>query len=162
MYKKNLCVYEMLEKLGLILPPAPQAVGLYSPVKQSGNLLYVSGQGFIRDGKALIQGKAGSDVSLEQAQEAARGAALNMLSVLDKYTSDLNRIGSVVKLLGFIASAPGFNNQPKVLNAASQLFIDLFGEAGRAARSAVGVNELPLNLTVELEGIFELLGGCRI
>ncbi len=156
MDKKSPCIYETLKKLGLQLPPAPQAVGLYSPVKQSGNLLYVSGQGFIRDGEALVQGKAGSDVSLEQAQEAAREAALNMLSVLDRFIGDLNRIGSVVKLLGFVASAPGFNDQPKVLNGASQLFIDLFGEAGRAARSAVGVNELPLNLTVELEGIFEL------
>ncbi|WZL81124.1 RidA family protein [Vallitaleaceae bacterium 9-2] len=149
-------VYDNLKKLNLELPPVPPLGGIYTPVKQVGNLLYTSGQGATRDGVPYISGKAGADVTMEEAQEAAVGATLNMLSALHEYTGDLNRIKNVVKILGFVASAPGFSDQPKVMNAASQLLGDVFGEAGQHARSAIGTNELPGNLTVEIEAIFEV------
>ncbi|TCL70088.1 enamine deaminase RidA (YjgF/YER057c/UK114 family) [Hydrogenispora ethanolica] len=151
-----MCVYENLKKLQLELPAPPPLGGVYVPVKQVGNLLFTAGQGSTQNGVPVVAGKAGADVSIETAQNGARIAALNMLSILHQYTGDLNRIKNVVKILGFVASAPGFGDQPKVMNAASQLLVDLFGEAGRHARSAIGVNELPGNITVEIEGVFEL------
>ncbi len=149
-------VYENLKKLNLELPAPPPLGGVYVPVKQVWNLLFTAGQGSTQNGVPVVSGKAGTDVSIETAQNGAMVAALNMLSILHQYTGDLNRVKNVVKLLGFVASTPGFGNQPKVMNAASQLLVDLFGEAGRHARSAIGVNELPGNITVEIEGIFEL------
>ena len=149
-------IYENLKKMGIELPPPPPRGGIYVPVKQIGNLLFTAGQGCTLNGTPVVQGKAGADVTMEEAQKAARIAALNMLSILHDYTGDLNRIKNVVKILGFVASAPGFGNQPQVMNGASQLLVDVFGEAGQHARSAIGTNELPGNITVEIEGIFEL------
>ncbi len=151
-----MCVYENLKKLGIELPPSPPKGGVYVPVKKAGNLLFTAGQGCTLNGVPVVHGKAGADVTLEEAQKAARIAALNMLSILNDYTGDLNRIKNVVKILGFVASAPGFGNQPQVMNGASQLLVDVFGEAGQHARSAIGTNELPGNITVEIEGVFEL------
>jgi enamine deaminase RidA (YjgF/YER057c/UK114 family) len=149
-------VYENLKKMNLELPPQPPLGGVYVPVRQAGNLLFTAGQGSTRNGVPVVKGKAGAEVSIEEAQEGARIAALNMLSILHAYTGDLNRIKNVIKILAFVASTPGFGDQPKVVNAASQLLIDLFGESGKHARSAIGTNELPGNITVEIEGIFEL------
>lgn len=149
-------VYDNLKKMNIELPPLPPLGGIYTPVKRVGNLLYTSGQGATLDGKPYISGKACSDVTMEEAREAAKGAALNMLSALHEFTGDLNRIKNVVKILGFVSSAPGFSDQPKVMNAASQLLVDIFGEKGQHTRSAIGTNELPGNLTVEIEGIFEI------
>ena len=147
-------VYEKLKELGIELPQVPKAMGLYAPVKILGNMAYVSGQGPLKDGKVMCTGKVGRDVTIEQAQAAARQIAINTLAALNEYIGDLNKIKSVVKVLGFVASAEGFNDQPMVINAFSQIFLDVFGEDGRHARSAVGTNELPMNISVEIESIF--------
>lgn len=147
-------VYDQLMRLEIKLPAPPPIGGLYLPVKQVGSLLYVSGQVASLEGKPMYVGKVGAERTVEEAQLAARLCILNTLSVLENYLGDLNKIVSAVKLLGFVASAPNFNNQPQVINAGSQLLIDIFGEYGKHARSAVGVNELPGNYTVEIESIF--------
>ncbi|MFW5744783.1 MAG: RidA family protein [Spirochaetota bacterium] len=149
-------IYDRMKELGIELPEAPEAMGLYVPVKEAGGLLYTSGQGPVRGGGLAYLGKVGGARTLEEGQEAAKLCALNALAQAAKYLGDLGRITSVVKVLGFVASAPGFNDQPKVINGASQLFIDLFGDAGRHARSAIGVNELPGDITVEVEAILQI------
>jgi len=147
-------IYEKLKTLNIELSPVPKAMGLYAPVKIVGNMAYVSGQGPLKDGKVMCTGKVGRDVTIEQAQAAARQIAINTLAALHEYVGDLNKIKSVVKVLGFVASAEGFNDQPMVINAFSQVFLDVFGEDGRHARSAVGTNELPMNISVEIESAF--------
>ena len=149
-------IYGRLKELNIELPQAPKVMGLYVPVKIAGNMAFVSGQGPLVDGKLTCTGKVGKDVTVEQAQAAARQIAINTLAALHEYVGDLNKIKSVVKVLGFVASAEGFNEQPAVINAFSQVFIDVFGENGRHARSAVGTNELPSDISVEIESIFYL------
>ena len=148
-------VYENLKEHDIVLPEGLSAAGLYKPVNQAGNLLFVSGQGSIDHGKHLT-GRVGKDVSLEDAQYAARVCAINTLSALQAYLGDLNKIKRCVKILGFVAGTDDFTDQAKVINGASQVFIDAFGEEGRHARSAIGTNSLPLGLTVEVESIFEI------
>jgi len=145
-----------LEELKIELPAPPPKGGIYAPVKQVGNTLYVSGQGPTINGVPQITGQAGAERTVEEAQEAAKMCIYNMLSTLQAYVGDLNKIKGAVKLLAFVASAPGFNDQPKVINAGSQILVDVFGEEGYAARSAIGTNELPGGITVEIEGMFEL------
>jgi enamine deaminase RidA (YjgF/YER057c/UK114 family) len=147
-------VYERLKELSIELPQASKVMGLYVPVKIVGNMAYVSGQSPLLDGKLTCTGKVGKDVTIEQAQAAARQVAINTLAALHESIGDLNRVKTVVKVLGFVASAEGFNEQPTVINAFSQVFVDVFGENGRHARSAVGTNELPLGISVEIESIF--------
>ena len=147
-------IYGRLKELNIELPQSPKVMGLYVPVKIIGNMVYVSGQGPLAGGKFICTGKVGKDVSIEQAQAAAKQIAVNTLAALHEYIGDLNKIKAVVKVLGFVASAEGFNEQPAVINAFSQVFVDLFGENGRHARSAVGTNELPMNIPVEIESIF--------
>ena len=148
-------IYERMRELGVELPEAPPPVGLFLPARQVGSLLFASGQGsFYRDRR--VEGKVGADVTLEEAQLGARYCILNMLAALDAYLDDLNRIQRVVKLLAFVSSAPDFYQQPAVVNGASQLLIDLWGEEGRHARSAIAANTLPSNLSVEIEAIIEL------
>lgn len=149
-------VYAKLKALNLELPPPPPAGGIYKPVRQVGSLLYISGQGCTECGKPVYTGKVGADRTVEEGQAAARLCALNALSVLHAYLGDLNRIKSLVKLLGFVQSAPGFGEQPQVMNGASALLRELWGEDGVGARSAIGTNELPGNITVEVEFIFEI------
>ena len=149
-------IYKRLEVLDIKLTQTPKAMGLYVPVKVVGNMAYVSGQSPMADGKFTCTGKVGKDVTIEQAQEAARLIAINTLTLLHESIGDLNKVRNVVKVLGFVASAEGFNEQPTVINAFSQVFVDVFGENGRHARSAVGTNELPLNISVEIESIFEI------
>lgn len=149
-------VYDTLKQMNLELPEPPPKGGIYKPVKQVGNMLYVSGQGPTRGGVPVLQGKLGKECSVEQGQDAARICVLNALSVLHDYLKDLNQIKGLVKTLAFVASADDFNQQPIVANGASQLLKDLFGEDGVGARSAIGVNELPGNIPVEIEFIFEL------
>jgi enamine deaminase RidA (YjgF/YER057c/UK114 family) len=150
-------VYKRIEELGYTLPPAAPKGGIYKPVKQVGNLLYISGQGATRNGEPVVSGKLGSDRTIEEGQEAARICTLNALSALDEYLGDLNKIKSVVKILAFVASAPGFNSSPKVVDGASKLLMDVFGEdRGVGARSAISTNELPGNISVEIEYIFEI------
>jgi enamine deaminase RidA (YjgF/YER057c/UK114 family) len=148
-------VYDNLKKLGLELPPPPPKGGIYKPVKQVGNLLYVSGQGATKNGVSVLQGKLGRECNVGQGQQAAQLCALNALSVLNDFLGDLNQVKSLVKMLAFVASADGFGQQPLVANGASQLLLDVFGEEGVGARSAIGVKELPGNIPVEIEFVFE-------
>jgi enamine deaminase RidA (YjgF/YER057c/UK114 family) len=149
-------VYERIKELGYEIPELPPKGGIYKPVKQVGNMLYVSGQGATKKGIPVITGKVGAERTIEEGQDAARICALNALSTLHDYLGDLNKIKSLVKTLGFVASDDNFNQQPKVIDGASKLLADIFGEDGIGARSAIGVNELPGNITVEIEFIFEI------
>ena len=149
-------IYQKLKELKIELPQGPQALASYVPVKIVGNMAYVSGQVPLSGGKFTCTGLVGKDVTIEQAQAAARLVAVNTLAQLHEHVGDLNKIKSVVKVLGFVASAEGFNEQPNVINAFSQVFVDVFGENGRHARSAVGTNELPMDISVEIESVFEL------
>lgn len=148
-------VYENLKRDGYKIPQMLEAKGLYLPVNQTGNLVYLSGQGSIENGVNLA-GRVGVDVTLEEAQHAAEVCILNTLAALENYLGDLNRIKKVVKILAFVAGADDFTQQAQVVNAASQVLISAFGENGKHARSAIGTNNLPLGLTVEIESIFEV------
>lgn len=151
-------VYKRLAELGLELPPAPKPVAAYIPWVRTGNLVYTSGQVPLVNGKALCVGVVPTEVPPDKAQAAARLCALNMLAVLHAATEeDLDRVTRVVRLGVFVASSPEFGGQPQVANGASELMVAVFGEAiGRHARSAVGCSSLPLNVPVELEGVFEI------
>ena len=149
-------IYKRLKELSIELPKAPGAKAAYVPVKVVGNLAYLSGHGAFLNGELINTGKVGRDITLEQGKEAARQTAINILATLHEFLGDLNKVKSVVKLLGFVSSEEGFNDQPLVINGASELFIDVFGENGRHARSAVGTNELPMLMSVEIESVFEL------
>lgn len=148
-------VYETMKTLGIQLPPPPPPGGVYTPVADfSANLLYCSGCG---PGDFEPLGKVGSEVTLEEAQEAARRCVLNLLTNLEVKTGDLNRIKRFVKILAFVASDDSFTQQPQVANGGSQLLVDIFGDnVGKAARSAIGVNVLPGNIPVEIEVLVEL------
>lgn len=145
-----------LAELNLTLPPAPQPVGSYVPCKRAGNLLFVSGQLPTRDGQLVACGKVGTDVPLEAAAEAARVCILNGLAQLAATAGGLDQIAGIVRVGVFVNSADGFTDQAKVANGASDLLAEVFGEAGRHARAAVGVNELPLNAAVEIELIAQI------
>ncbi|MEU8816039.1 RidA family protein [Actinoplanes sp. NPDC048796] len=147
--------YAKLAELGLTLPTVVPPLASYVPAVQTGNYVYVSGQLPLVEGKLPYEGKVGAEVTAEQGTELARLCALNAMAAIESLVG-LGRVGKVVKLTGFVASAPGFTGQPGVINGASNLFGDVFGEQGRHARSAVGVAELPLNAPVEVEVIVEL------
>lgn len=150
-------IEQRISELGITLPAPAGPGALYVPVKRLGQGLYVSGHIPMQDGKPVYTGKVGSERSLEYAQEAARLCVINMLTSLKAYTGNLDQIKGVVKLLAFVNSEVGFDRQHLVVNAASRLLMDIFGEAeGAHARSAVGTNQLPMDVTVEIEGIFEL------
>jgi enamine deaminase RidA (YjgF/YER057c/UK114 family) len=135
---------QKLAELGLELPPAPRPQGAYVPVLRSGNLAFVSGQLPMLRGEVAFRGKVGGDVTLEQAREAARLCALNLLAALEGNGIPLASVRRVVKLTGFVQSAPDFFDQPKVINGASELLAEVFGEAGKHARAAVGaIDDLP-------------------
>ncbi|KXK61090.1 LysR family transcriptional regulator [Micromonospora rosaria] len=144
-----------LADLGLELPEVVPPVASYLPAVRSGQHVYVSGQLPVADGTLLATGKVGDAVSAEQARDLAQRCALNALAAVDSLVG-LASVVRVVKLTGFVASAPGFTGQPGVINGASDLFGAVFGEAGRHARSAVGVAELPLDAPVEVEVVFEV------
>ncbi len=144
-----------LAELGLELPEVVPPVASYVPAVQSGHHVYVSGQLPMAEGKLLATGKVGAGVSAEQAKQLAQRCALNALAAIDSLVG-LENVVKIVKLTGFVASAPGFTGQPGVMNGASDLFGAVFGEAGRHARSAVGVAELPLDAPVEVEVIVEV------
>ncbi len=150
-------VESRLAELGLCLPSPPPPAGSYVPVVISGSLAFTSGQLPVQEGVLQVKGKIGRDVSLEQGAELARICVLNALAALRQVLGDLDRVRQVVKLTGFVASAPGFTEQPKVVNGASDLLIRVFGERGRHARSAVGVAELPLCAPVEIELTVEIV-----
>lgn len=145
-----------LRALGVALPPPPAAVAVYVPAVVEGALCFTAGQLPMADGRLMSPGIVGQDVSVEEAKAAARQAALNALAAAAAAAGGLERIAGVVKVVGFVQSASGFHGQPAVLNGASELFENIFGAAGRHARSAVGVNALPLNAPVEVECVFRL------
>jgi enamine deaminase RidA (YjgF/YER057c/UK114 family) len=147
--------YAKLAELGLTLPKVVPPLASYVPAVQTGNYVYVSGQLPLVDGKLPHTGKVGAEVTTEQGAELSRLCALNGLAAIEALVG-LGRVVKIVKLTGFVASAPGFTGQPAVINGASNLFGDVFGEQGRHARSAVGVAELPLNSPVEVEIIAEV------
>jgi enamine deaminase RidA (YjgF/YER057c/UK114 family) len=148
-------IYKRLKDLGIVLPEPSAPVGLFKHVNQAGNLLYVSGQGsYYQD--HYIKGKAGTDIPISEAQLGARYCVLNTLAALQAYLGDLNKVKQVVKILGFVAGDEDFSQQPLVMNGASQIYIDIFGESGKHARSAIGTNSLPQGLTVEVESILEI------
>ncbi|HWQ58973.1 MAG TPA: RidA family protein [Clostridia bacterium] len=145
-----------LRELGIRIPPASAPIANYTPVRRVDNLLFLAGMGPVADGKVLYPGKLGVDLSIEQGREAARLAALNQLSLLQAYLGDLDRVSAIVKLLGFVASSPEFYDQPKVIDGASDLFVEVFGDAGRHARSAIAAPCLPMNIPVEIELIVQI------
>jgi enamine deaminase RidA (YjgF/YER057c/UK114 family) len=147
--------YARLAELGLTLPQVAPPLAAYLPAVQSGAHVYVSGQLPLVEGKLLQAGKLGADVSPEQGHQLARQCALNALAAIDALVG-LGQITKIVKVAGFVASAPGFTGQPAVVNGASELFVAVLGEIGRHARSAVGVAELPLGAPVEVEVIVEV------
>ncbi len=147
---------DKLRALGLTLPAPPKPVANYVPAVRVGNLLFLSGVLPSRDGQLIMTGKLGQTVSTEQGVEAARAAVLNGLSIIQHEAGSLDRVKRIVKMVGHIASAPGFTDQPQVLNGASDLLVSLFGAAGRHARVAVGAAELPRQAPVEIELIVEL------
>jgi enamine deaminase RidA (YjgF/YER057c/UK114 family) len=146
----------ILAGIGYPLPAAYPPMALYTPAVQYGDVVVTAGTVPVRDGQLICAGKVGEQVTVEQAQEAARVALLNALAAVREVVQSLRRVKRVIKLNGFVNSAPGFTGQPEVMNAASQLLIDAFGEAGRGARTAVGVAELPLGAAVELDLTVEL------
>ncbi|GIE98078.1 RidA family protein [Paractinoplanes rishiriensis] len=147
--------YAKLAQLGLTLPQVAPPLAAYVPAVQTGNYVYVSGQLPLVEGKLPVTGKVGAEVTEEQAAELARTCALNALAAIESLVG-LGRLVKIVKLTGFVASAPGFTGQPAVLNGASNLLGEVLGEQGRHARSAVGVAELPLGAPVEVEVIAEV------
>jgi enamine deaminase RidA (YjgF/YER057c/UK114 family) len=144
-----------LAELGIELPEVVRPVAAYVPAKRSGSLVYTAGQVPMVAGKLAAAGKVGADVSPEQAKQLARTCGLNALAAVNALVG-IDAVTQVVKVVGFVASAPGFTGQPAVINGASELFGEVFGEAGAHARSAVGVAELPLNAPVEVELIVEV------
>ncbi|MCB9852273.1 MAG: RidA family protein [Phycisphaerales bacterium] len=147
---------QRLKELGIELPAPPKPVGSYVAGLRTGNLVFVSGQIPIENGVIKLAGKVGKDVTLEDAQAAARRCALAGLSIAADVAGGVDKIKRVVRLAVFVNSAPGFTDQPKVANGASDAMVEIFGEAGRHVRAAVGANELPLNAAVEVEMIVEV------
>ncbi len=147
---------DKLKELGIELPEAPSPLGSYVPVTRTGNLVFLSGILPFVDGNLLRQGKVGEDITIDDAREDAKRVVMNALAVLRSHIGSLNTVKRCIKITGYIASSPDFTEQPKVLNAASDLLYEIFGEAGRHARAAVGVNVLPVNAPVEIEFIFEV------
>lgn len=145
-----------IQELGLTIPPTPKPAANYVPAVQSGKLIFASGQTPIVDGKLTIQGKLGREVSIEEGQQASRVALLNCLSAIRSVAGSLDEITRIVKLNGSVASAEGFGGQPQVINGASLLLEEIFGEAGKHARAALGLAELPGGAPVEIELIVEV------
>ena len=149
-------VEEKLKSLDIILPEPKAPVGAYVATKIVGKLLFISGQVSIDKNAKLITGKIGKDLNLEQGQESAKLCALNLLAQLKKITGSLDKVKSCIKITGYVNSTDSFIDQPKVINGASDLISQIFGDKGKHARAAVSVNSLPLGASVEVEGIFEV------
>lgn len=147
---------DRIAELNLQLPEAPKPGGIYTPAVQVGNMLYVSGHGPVQMDGTLMVGRVGLDLTEEQGQDAARQVGLTILATLIAHLGSLDKIERVVKVLGMVNAAPDFQRHPSVINGFSQLMVDVFGENGRGARSAVGMGSLPGNIPVEVEAIFQL------
>ncbi|WP_286764091.1 MULTISPECIES: RidA family protein [Rhodopirellula] len=146
-----------IDELNLELPPAPKPMGVYKPIVQVGNMVYLSGHGPLKSDKTLITGRLGLDMDVEVGYDAARQTGLGMLATLRNHLGSLDKVSRLVKLLGLVRCTESFDAQPAVINGCSELFRDVFGEeAGVAARSALGTNALPGGIAVEIEAIFEI------
>ncbi|UCF73430.1 MAG: RidA family protein [Deltaproteobacteria bacterium] len=145
-----------LKEIGLELPPAVRPVANYVSAVRTGNLVFLSGHGPVREDGSMITGKVGADLTLEEGYGAARRVALVLLASLKGEIGDLDKVKRVVKLLGMVNCRPDFVDQPKVINGASDLLVQVFGDKGRHARSAVGMNALPMDISVEIEMIVEV------
>jgi len=143
-------IEQELEKMGFTLP-TPKPVAAYVPAVRSGNLVFTAGQGPTVDGKPMFTGKLGRELTEEQGYKAAQLCVVNCLACVKSVIGDLDKVEQVVKLLGFVASVDGFTRQPWVMNGASELLIKLYGDRGQHARSAIGTNQLPLDIPVEVE-----------
>ena len=141
-----------LKELGIVLPPLPKPVANYMPYRLAGNILYLAGQG-PRENGVNLSGKLGKDISVEEGYRRARLVGLGLLAAMRDALGSLDRVDYIVKLLGMVNAVPDFNDSPKVINGCSDLFVEVFGDAGRHARSAVGNVMLPNQISVEIEGI---------
>jgi enamine deaminase RidA (YjgF/YER057c/UK114 family) len=149
---------ERLAELGLTLPSAPRPIGNYVPFRLAGNLLFLSGVGPRRADETMITGKIGADLTVAQGYEAARLCGVNLLVNMIAAVGKLDRVDTVLKVLGMVNAAPGFTDHPKVIDGCTDLFVEVLGEGGRPARSAVGMAGLPLNIAVEVEAIVLVRG----
>ncbi|CFX01175.1 Endoribonuclease [Candidatus Filomicrobium marinum] len=149
-------VKSRLKAKGLTLPSAPAAVANYVPYCVVGDLLYISGQISKAADGSLIAGKLGADLTVEQGMEAAAACALNILAQTNAAVGDLNRIAQLVRITGYVNATPDFTDHPRVVNGASDLFVELLGDAGRHTRAAVGVSSLPANCAVEIDAIVRI------
>lgn len=148
-------IEQKIESLGIKLPTAPTPAGSYVPAVRTGKLLYISGQIPMEDGKVVFTGKV-SDENLETAQKSARMCAINLLAQIKRELGDLEKVSKIVRISGFVNSVPGFSQHPKVINSASDLFFEIFGEKGKHSRIAVGVASLPLDSMTEIDAIVEV------
>ena len=150
-------IEEKLNEMGIKIPEAAKPVASYVPFRRVGNLIYISGQSCRVNGELKYEGKVGRDVTEEEAYEAARIAAINLLAILKSAIGNLDKVVKIVNLHGFVNSADGFVRQPMVINGASNLLLEVFGEKGKHSRCALSANELPFNVPVEIEMIVEVM-----
>ncbi len=151
-------VEKQIESLGITLPEAPQPIASYVPAKVIGNMVYISGQGPIINGTQMYTGKVGDKCTKEDGYEAAKMCGLNLIAQLKKAIGDLDRVKQIVHLKGFVASTTDFFEHPAVINGASDLMLEVFGEAGKHTRCALGTNVLPTDIPVEIELVVEIKG----
>ena len=149
-------IKKRLKDLGISIPNAPKPAGSYVPVVLTGKLAFVSGQIPIKDGQVVYQGKVGDTQSIDDAQEAAKLCVINGLAQIEAYCGTLDNLEKIIKISGFVNSTKDFTELPKVINAASDLLMKIFGEKGRHSRIAIGVSSLPLNATVEIDMVVEI------
>ena len=149
-------IKKRLKDLGISIPNAPKPAGSYVPVVLTGKLAFVSGQIPIKDGQVVYQGKVGDTQSIDDAQEAAKLCVINGLAQIEAYCGTLDNLEKIIKISGFVNSIKDFTEHPKVINAASDLLMKIFGEKGRHSRIAIGVSSLPLNATVEIDMVVEI------
>ncbi len=151
-------IEERLKELGIELPPLPAPAGNYVQSVQTGNLLFLAGKGPHMPDGTLPKGKVGGEVSVEDAYQHARGVGIVQIATMKVALGDLDRVNRIVKVLGMVNGVPEFGDQPKVINGFSDLMVEVFGDKGRHARSAVGMGSLPFGITVEIEAIVEVAG----
>ena len=148
--------YDKLKELGIELPEAAKPLASYVPSVRTGNLIFISGNLPLVGGKLIFEGRIPSAVSIDDAYKAARQAAINIMAALQGEIGDLSKVKRIVRLNGFVASDDDFTMQPKVINGASDLFVEVFGDKGRHTRAVMGVNRLPINSPVEIDAIIEV------
>jgi enamine deaminase RidA (YjgF/YER057c/UK114 family) len=154
---KYIMIDEKLALLGITLPTPPKPAGSYIPAVKTGNLIFISGQIPMQDGRVQFKGQVPTTISVEEAQKAARLCIINVLAQLKVELGTLDKISKIVRVSGFVNSTPEFFEQPKIINSASDLLFEIFGEKGKHARIAVGVSSLPLNSAVEIDLIAEII-----